>query len=216
MKLGNAVPRGNALTVVLGLVLLAAFGWFLIDRLWAEQRATTAEEQSVLAEENAEQIAAEVRSACEREGEIARELGDLCRKAEVVEQKPTAPINGIDGRDGQDGRDGRDGRPGRAGVDGRDGDDGRDGRAGVDGTDGTDGTRGLSCVEELGLEACRGDMGATGAAGPPGPECPDGSEAQPTQVRVRGETGEAQFVDAWLCLIEASAPEPGEGNGGAG
>jgi hypothetical protein len=228
VKPSSAIPRGNALTVVLALVLVAAIGWYLVDRLWAEQRVVVAEEETVLAKENAAQIASEVRAACDRQGQTARELGDLCRQAEVIEQEPTATIPGrppnaeeieaavetvleerpglirdelvaavasylarFPPKDGEDAPPPSDAQVFAAVIDycsgdACRGDDGADAepltQAEIDAAftrfcgggacQGDDGARGLSCVEELGLEPCRGPAGADSTV--PGPAGADG------------------------------------------
>lgn len=55
----------------------------------------------------------------------------------------------------------------------------------INGTDGTDGEPGASCVEELGLAACRGPQGERGPAGRVG------DPGQPGEVGSQGETGPA-------------------------
>ncbi|WP_210651355.1 collagen-like protein [Nocardioides sp. SYSU D00065] len=115
-----------------------------------------------------------------------------------------------DGKDGKDGKDGVPGRPGRPGEDGQDAErpttaeiralveqvyaanpppPGEDGDDGSNGTDGKTGDRGPSCVEELGLERCRGPQGPAGADGTPGPAGVDGAPGAPGPAGEKGDPG---------------------------
>jgi hypothetical protein len=103
-------------------------------------------------------------------------VGEPAEVEAVVGDRGPRGFPGEPGRDGKDGRDGLDGRDGT----GRDGSDGRDGAAGATGSDGQDGARGPSCVEELGIDACRGPKGDPGADSTvPGPQGERGPQGAP-------------------------------------
>jgi hypothetical protein len=220
MNIRERPSRGQIITIALLALVVLLVGWTTVDRLADRESRQVAEEELQLAEDNAASLAAQIRVECEQRSVIAVELGDLCRQAEAVEEAPTQVVpvpptdsqlmsvlrnlcgdcrgprgfTGFDGRDGQDGTDGQDG------ADGADGTDGAPGVDGQDGASGATGERGPSCVEELGLDACRGDQGE------PGPACPNDQEATLVEVRIRG--GDERFVDAWLCIEPDDPDEP--------
>jgi hypothetical protein len=85
----NPLPtsRSHRLTILLLVLLLLLVGWILYDR-------STSQQSAELAADNAASIAAQVRAACERRGLTAIELGDLCRQAEQIEERPAETIPG--------------------------------------------------------------------------------------------------------------------------
>ena len=163
-------------TLVVGFVT----GWFI-----AGQRTLERDDAQAAARPLADQLL----ELCERDTDRAARLADigLCDRAadarEVVDDgADPVLVPGPPGPQGPPGPAGRDGF-GIDGSDGTAGDPGKDGRDGVDGDPGADGPRGFSCVDELGLEACRGPAGPQGAAstvpGPPGPAGPKGDTGPP-------------------------------------
>jgi hypothetical protein len=152
----NPLPtsRSHRLTIILLALLLLLVGWILFDR-------STSQRSAQLATDNAASIAAQVRAACERRGLTAIELGDLCRQAEEVEERPAEVIPGPPGPPGPPGRDstvpgppGPRGFPGAMGIQGPPGPPG----ASVEGPQGPAG------------ESVQGPRGPAGEPGVPGPQ----------------------------------------------
>lgn len=90
--------RWRTRTIVVALVTAAAVGlggWSLAlsqARHGQEvQRADAAEAEARVSSQNAVAIAEAVRQACEREGETAELLGDLCHRADEVVEEPSEP-----------------------------------------------------------------------------------------------------------------------------
>jgi hypothetical protein len=154
----NPLPtnRSHRLTIILLVLLLLLVGWILYDR-------STSQRSAELATDNAASIAAQVRAACERRGLTAIELGDLCRQAEEIEERPAETIPGPMGERGPSCVEelGLEACRGPQGVPG----------VGIQGRQGDDGIPGPSCGEEFGFEACRGPQGESGESivGPQGP-----------------------------------------------
>lgn len=73
--------RLTPLTVTLIVAIASLVGW----SVWSLAHARS---QARLAAGNAADIATQIRDACERDGETARELGDLCDRAVEVEEDP--------------------------------------------------------------------------------------------------------------------------------
>lgn len=63
------------------------------------------------------------------------------------------------------------------------------GQDGTNGTNGTAGARGLTCVEELGIDRCRGPKGDPGDLGPQGVAGPQGEPGQPGRDGLEGPAG---------------------------
>lgn len=193
-------PRRDKFTLFLtaalgGLVFLAGSSVYnVISSRQSEERAVSAEDQL---RSYAEVIAA----ACERNDDIARNLGQLCRKdAAVGEPGPPGEPGerGPRGYPGPPGERGDDGPPGPAGSDGRDGAPGADGSDGADGTDGEPGPPGPP--GPAGPEGPPGADGEDGADGAPGPTCPDGYTAQ-----ARRQVTETW----WVCVANSDATTGG-------
>jgi hypothetical protein len=202
----RAVPpiRRHGMTIVLLVVLMVLSLWVVWDRALARRDAA-------ISADNAAQIAAEVRAACARQGQVARELGDLCQRAEQVEAAPADPIPGPQGPPGEQGPAGPPGPRGPSGLPGADGRDGRDGDHGAEGPTGLQGPPGA-----VGPQGPQGPPGPQGPQGPPGPQglpgpqgpqgpmCPDGSEpvaatvwtVDPGNPRSPWMGNE---LDVWLC-----------------
>jgi hypothetical protein len=184
----NPLPtnRSHRLTIVLLVLLLLLVGWILFDR-------STSQRSAELAADNAASIAAQVRAACDRNGETARELGDLCRQAQEVEERPAETISGPQGPPGPPGRDstvpgpqGPRGFPGSMGIQGPPGPPGASiegpqgpagesvqgpqGPAGEPGVPGPQGEPGESIVGPA------GPAGEDGQDGAPGPACPNDAD----------------------------------------
>jgi hypothetical protein len=173
----NPLPtnRSHRLTILLLILLLLLVGWILFDR-------STSQRSAELAADNAASIATQVRAACDRHGETARELGDLCRQAEEVEQRPAETIPGPMGERGMPGPTGPQGPPGLRGLQGEQGEPGPPGPEGPRGIQGDPGA--------VGPVGPSGPTGETGSAGPAGetivgPEGPQGPQGE------QGETGPA-------------------------
>ncbi|WP_228941853.1 hypothetical protein [Nocardioides sp. Leaf374] len=177
--------RAGWLAAVAFLVLVAGFGaaWLLAGQREVERDQATAVTASVV-----DQLLAE---CTENPGDDGSARADLCQRAEEVKadidagDEPTATL--IPGPVGAScveelglpacrGTTGPAGPQGDTGPRGRPGTDGRPGRDGDDST--VPGPTGLSCVEELGLAACRGPVGPAstvpGPAGPAGSQGPQG------------------------------------------
>lgn len=85
-------PRSQVITaVVLGLLLILV-SWNTWIRLTAEQEKQVTQERLVVTEENAAAFADGVRVACEQDGKIAEQLGDICRQAERIVEDPAEPV----------------------------------------------------------------------------------------------------------------------------
>ena len=219
MTLRDRLPRGQTLTAILLLIVVLLVGWLAIDQALTRQSLQQAEGSLQLAEDNAADLARQIREACDREGVVARELGsDMCRRAQQIERAPaeTVPgppgpqgIPGIQGPRGERGPLGPVGPQGPQGVGGQDGTPGSPGSQGVSGLSGAQGPEGPQ--GEAGPAGPQGSAGSTGPtgpqgpagpAGPTGPTCPDGSTL--TQVWLRtGESGQ-QFIpqQAWVCIVD--------------
>jgi hypothetical protein len=211
----NPLPtsRSHRLTIILLALLLLLVGWILFDR-------STSQRSAQLATDNAASIAAQVRAACERRGLTAIELGDLCRQAEQIEERPAETIPGPMGERGLSCVEelGLEACRGPQGVPG----------IGIQGRQGDDGIPGPSCGEEFGFEACRGPRGESGESiigpagadstvpGPPGPSCvdefgletcrgPAGSDGQDGNNGVDGADGRGivsiEFVNGGECRM---------------
>lgn len=86
-------PKAQPFTIALLVALIAMVGWITWDRAQTGQQAQ-------LAADNAASIARQVQAACERRGDTAAQLGDLCRQAEQVEQEPAETVPGPPGPPG--------------------------------------------------------------------------------------------------------------------
>jgi hypothetical protein len=229
MTLRDRLPRGQTLTAILLLIVVLLVGWLAIDQATTRQSLEQAEGSLQLAEDNAADLARQIREACEREGVVARELGsDMCRRAQQIEQAPAETVPGPPGPPGPQGIPGIQGPRGERGPLGPVGAQGPQGIGGQDGTPGSPGAQGVSGLSGAqGPEGPQGESGPAGPAGPAGaagptgpqgpagpegpegpagPTCPDGSIL--TQVWLRtGESGQP-FIphEAWVCIID-SAPE---------
>jgi hypothetical protein len=188
----NPLPtsRSHRLTILLLILLLLLVGWILFDR-------STSQRSAELAQDNAASIASQVRAACDRHGVTARELGDLCRQAQEVEERPAETIPGPQGEPGPPGRDstvpgpqGPRGFPGSMGIQGPPGPPGASitgpqgpagesivGPQGVPGEPGSDGADGETIVGPAGPPGPAGaDSTVPGPQGEPGPTCPDDAD----------------------------------------
>lgn len=220
----DAAARPRTLVIVLGVALLL-LGWIVIDQLRTSSRAT-------ISEDNATQLASEIRAACERRGETARQLGDLCQRAVAVEEDPTEPIAGPPGPEGEAGERGPAGES-IVGPRGPAGEEGPRGPAGADsdvpGPQGPAGPPGESIVGPQGLVGPQGEPGES-IVGPPGPEGPPGEDstvpgpegpqgpAGPagqdgrgiTAVRLEGDPTDCHLVISYTDDTEDRIPVPGE------
>jgi hypothetical protein len=168
-------PHSQVMTALIVAAVLLTVGWITWDRSRTQQ-------ESQVSADNAASIAAQVRAACDRNGETARELGDLCRQAEEIEQRPAETIPGPMGERGMPGPTGPQGPPGLRGLQGEQGEPGPPGAEGPRGIQGDPGA--------VGPVGPSGPTGETGSAGPAGetivgPEGPQGPQGE------QGETGPA-------------------------
>jgi hypothetical protein len=171
----NPLPtsRSHRLTIILLALLLLLVGWILFDR-------STSQRSAQLATDNAASIAAQIRAACERNGVTARELGDLCRQAEQIEERPAETIPGPPGPPGPPGRDST--VPGPAGPRGFPGSMGIQGPPGPPGAS-IEGPQGPAGESVQGPQGPAGEPGAPGPQGEPGesivgPAGPAGADGQ--------------------------------------
>lgn len=176
-------PRRLA-SVFLGLALGTLIVGFATGWLLAGQRGAERDDAQAAARPLADQLL----ELCERDTDRADKLAEIgvCDRAEdarevVDDGADPVLVPGPPGPQGPPGPAGRDGF-GIDGADGRDGKDGADGRDGQ-GTRGAIGPRGFSCVDELGIEECRGPAGAPGPPGPGGPAGPKGDPGPPGTAR---------------------------------
>jgi hypothetical protein len=181
----NPLPtnRSHRLTILLLVLLLLLVGWILYDR-------STSQQSAELAQDNAASIAAQVRAACERRGLTAIELGDLCRQAEHIEERPAETIPGPPGPPGPQGvagppgppgvrgLQGVEGNPGPRGIQGDPGAVGPQGPQGPVGETGSAGPAGESIVGPEGPQGPQGEQGETGPAGPAGPAGSNGVDGR--------------------------------------
>ena len=159
---GSAIRKTLDWRFLVTLAVILCLAWFLYTEREKREEADalSIQQRTDLAERLAEQQAATQALAEQLEA-----LGEepVVEPEDVPADMPSLDdfvfIPGPPGEPGRDGRDGKDGRPGEPGTDGADGAPGRNG---------SDGARGLSCVEELGLEACKGPKGDPGEPGADG------------------------------------------------
>jgi hypothetical protein len=167
-------PHSQVVTALIVAAVLLTVGWITWDRSRTQQ-------ESQVSADNAASIAAQVRAACDRNGETARELGDLCRQAEEVEQRPAETISGPQGPPGPPGRDstvpgpqGPRGFPGSMGIQGPPGPPG----ASIEGPQGPPGESVQGPRGPAGEPGAPGPQGEPGESivGPPGPAGADGQD----------------------------------------
>lgn len=164
----NSKKIVNWVALVLGVLALLWAGHLQIRANDATEAARTAE---AVQGAQAQSLADQVRAACERGGEVARQLGAACQKAADVKATP-APIEGPPGVPGPSGPPGPEGPKGDTvtgpqgapGAPGANGQSGNTGAAGRDGQDGAEGPQG-----EPGPAGPEGPQGVPGPAGPQGP-----------------------------------------------
>lgn len=149
----------NWLALVLGILALLWAGHL---QLKTNDAAEQARQSEIAKGAQAQSLADQVRAACDRGGDVARQLGAACQKAADVKATP-APQAGPQGPQGPMGPEGPPGDTvtGPQGVPGDPGQDGRIGDTGATGSTGKDGAQ--------------GPKGDTGPAGPPGPAGADGA-----------------------------------------
>lgn len=185
--------------------LLAGFavGWLL-----AGQRADERDDAVTAARPLADELLA----LCDQAGAQADRLRarGLCQRAEdtsdtIGDQGAPVLIPGPPGPPGPVGSDGADGtgRPGRAGQDGDRGPAGAPGPtgpAGPIGSPGSTGQAGQSCVDQLGLEPCRGPVG------PPGPPGAQGDQGPAGPAGERGPAGASAVPFTFTFTVPADGP----------
>ncbi len=111
---------------------------------------------------NAEILAKDIGTVCEKQGTVMVNNKDLCDKGEAVLENPTSAIAGPAGKDGENGKDGLPGANGKDGV------------PGVNGKDGPPGTNGTNGIDGIGLAGTDGTDGQDGRDGQDGIDGKDG------------------------------------------
>ncbi|UIU47053.1 collagen-like protein [Microcystis phage MinS1] len=167
-------PMAVAL-VVLILTTVASSGtaiYLLVrDRDDARDAAGTVAGQSQRLVDCVRRPAATPRQCEQAAAQVENTIEDEVVDDPAIDVTPVpVPEDGDDGQDGTDGDDGADGDDGRRGP---------QGPRGRTGPTGPPGPAGPSCVDELGIDACRGPAGPSGPqgesiTGPRGPEGPPG------------------------------------------
>lgn len=93
---GRLSRRGLLVIAVVAAVAIGIGGYSLaaLDRGEGQQeeRAEEAEQEAALSRATAQEIAAQVRAACQEHGEVAQLLGDVCEHAEQVAEEPAEPV----------------------------------------------------------------------------------------------------------------------------
>lgn len=165
--------RRHWLTGLLVLAIGMLLAWIVLGQWRTASRAQ-------VTADNAQMLAGEIGAACDRGGNVARQLGDLCQRAVAVEADPAEPVAGPPGPPGE---------PGAAGEQGATGPRGPAGPAGAEGEQGQPGERGP--VGEQGPEGEQGELGPVGSPGPVGPAGPPGEQGVPGPIGPAGEQGPA-------------------------
>lgn len=158
-----------------------------------------------------ESLANQVREACESNEIDTKDLGQLCRQAEdVQEQIKEGPqgIPGVAGPSGPPGPSGSQGSPGPSGPIGPQGFSGPEGEPGDNGEPGPPGvgeTGPPGVIGPSGPAGPQGPMGPSGAPGPPGPpgsrgdQGPQGAEGYPRSFTFTDPGSLAQGPTTYRC-----------------
>lgn len=166
----------NWIALVFGIVALV---WAAHLQITTRDDADTAEGNLAAKDSQAQSLADQVRTACERGGEVARSLGAACQAAADVKNSPAPGPSGPIGETGPMGPPGPEGPVGPTGPSGPRGADGITGPDGLDGTDGKDGETGP-----------QGPVGPVGPAGAEGPAGPPGPQGEPGVQGPKGDNGD--------------------------
>lgn len=189
--LGNT--HGSLKWLVIACLLAVALG---VGFIGFNQLTTTKDKYT--AQANAEVLAQDIKTVCDKEGTFVLNNRDICEKGENVLSNPNEAIPGPKGDQGEKGDKGDKGEAGAdsvvpgpkgdkgdAGADsvvpGPKGDTGDTGLNGNPGTNGTNGTNGADSTVP----------GPQGEQGVPGPQGEQGEQGEPGEQGEQGETGPA-------------------------
>jgi hypothetical protein len=183
-------PRSRRLILLLGILTAigfltsVVFGWLAYDDANDEAEA-------------GQDLAGQVRIACEDEAIDTDDLQQLCENAVQVERGEPGPI-GPQGTEGPPGLTGPEGPAGPAGPVGPPGPRGPSGPKGDTGNQGTEGDAGAA-----GAEGEPGATGPEGPAGPPGPPGPQGNQGPAGPQGERGPEGPAGYPQSFTFTFGA-------------
>jgi hypothetical protein len=148
-----------------------------------QEKASTAKEQTVTAQQGEEQaqvekfnLAQQIAAACNNPDSGLDEATEvrLCHDAKSIVREGPQGAQGIPGAQGVQGVPGQQGIQGIPGANGKDGLDGQDGATGAEGDQGPAGPAGAD-----GAQGPTGPAGADGKDGAPGPAGPAGKDGEP-------------------------------------